>query len=188
MLVAPLVLLAALVLAFAYAPRDAPPRLAGVVHRAVGAPLASRPKARSATSTASTTSPASPGGLIAGTPDLDQSTSRVGRPPSGEDIQRAARATRAFLGAYLRYSYRRLAAARIPDATAALRAALADQPPATGPGQHAAHPRLVSLGGSGGDAARVAFLATVTDGRQTYTVALTLARSASGGWLVSQVW
>ena len=188
MLVAPLVLLAAIALAFAYAPRHASRRRTTVVHRPAVAALAPRPRARSATPTASTTSPASPGGLVAGTPDLDQSTRPGGRPPSGEDIQRAATAARAFLGAYLPYSYRHLAAARIPDATPALLAALAEQPPATAPGQHAAHPRLVGLGASGGDAAQVAFLATVSDGRDTYTVAVIVTRSAGGSWLVSQVW
>jgi len=92
---------------------------------------------------------ASPGGLVAGTPDLGQSTHPLGRAASGEDINRAASAARAFLRGYVPYSHRRRPAAAIPDATVALLTALTYQQPVIAPGQPAVPPRLVSLGASG---------------------------------------
>jgi hypothetical protein len=95
---------------------------------------------------------------------------------------------RAFLAGYLARAHAGESAGAAADATVQLRRALARPAATVTPDEPVATPRLLALGVSGGRAGEVALLGLVADGRETYTVALTVKRARSGRWLVSAVW
>jgi hypothetical protein len=117
--------------------------------------------------------------------------SEEGRPPAGAeatpgDVTEAKRAARRFLAGYLPYSYGQGQARAIENAEPELLQRLARERPRVPTREQRRQPRLelVHADGAGHDQARM--MALVSDGRRRYTVALELARTASG-WHVTSV-
>lgn len=106
--------------------------------------------------------------------------------PKGKVSGGTERAARAFLRAYLPYSYGRGAGETFGGVTLALRRKLQQQPPRLTPEMRKARPRVVDLRATRVQRERVLLFADVEDGIQPYSLLLTLIRRGDG-WVVADV-
>jgi hypothetical protein len=102
------------------------------------------------------------------------------------DIRTAKRNARRFLARYLSYTYGRRQARAIPATTAALRGALADQPPRVRRRDRRRRPRVEPLQASALAADQIDLVALVDDRKRRYQVQLTL-EPRDGRWLVTDI-
>jgi hypothetical protein len=110
-------------------------------------------------------------------------------PPRGvtvTDIRTAKRIARRFLAGYLSYTYGRRQARAIPATRAALRRALADQPPRVRRRDRRRRPRVELLQAGALAARRIDLVALVDDHKRRYQVQLTL-ELRHGRWLVTDI-
>jgi hypothetical protein len=106
---------------------------------------------------------------------------------SHAQVRAAKHAARRFLSGYLAFSYGHGHPRAIRGAAPALKRELAEQPPRVPRKIRAKHPRVRLLQSNGVGAQAATFTALVADGSGVYTLALELARAASGRWTVTGV-
>lgn len=119
-------------------------------------------------------------------PDLDQ-TGEQAAPPTGAQMVAAEQAARQFLAGYVPYTYAQTKASSIKAAHPDLLRQLTQRPPNVPPTQRRLHPKVTHLAIGGGRSGEVSLLASVDDGRQVYTIPVTVTQQRSGRWLVTAV-
>jgi hypothetical protein len=160
---------------------------AAVLTQLDGPSPAPRPH-RVATSLAPT--PHAPATPPAATPDLDrpepnEEGHRTVVRPARADVRASKRAARRVLAGYLPYTYGRVRAQAIRSATGALQRQLVARRPRVPAGERRRSPRLTLLQSNSVGQRRAELLALVDDGKRRYTIALELARTATG-WRVTR--
>jgi hypothetical protein len=140
--------------------------------------------------TSPVTKPQAPATAPAATPDMDRGEPseeghRTVVRPARADVRASKRAARRFLGGYLLYTYGRVCARAIQSATGALQRQLDARRPRVPAGERRRSPRLTLLQSNSVGHRRAELLALVDDGKRRYTIALELARAATG-WRVTR--
>jgi hypothetical protein len=105
--------------------------------------------------------------------------------PARAEVRASKRAARRFLAGYLPYTYGRVRARAIQSATGALQRQLVARRPRVPAGERRRSPRLTLLQSNSVGHRRAELLALVDDGKRRYTIALELARAATG-WRVTR--
>ena len=140
--------------------------------------------------TSPVTKPQAPATAPAVTPDIErrepseEGTRTVVR-PARADVTASKRAARRFLAGYLPYTYGRVRARAIQSATGALRRRLVARRPRVPAGERRRSPRLTLLQSNSVGHRHAELVALVDDGECRYTIALELARTATG-WRVTR--
>lgn len=136
------------------------------------------------------TKPQAPATAPAVTPDMKrgepskEGTRTVVR-PARADLRASKLAARRFLAGYLPYTYGRVRARAIRSATGALQRRLVADRPRVPAGERRRSPRLTLLQSNSVGHRHAELLALVDDGERRYTIALELARTATG-WRVTR--